>query len=517
MLKFVLRKLINLLEENSDFLIEENEKELLKKAQMELKNYKHINFYSINAETLIKNKINQVQVYIKELNKLADRLKKSPIVNTDIDKLISKISNVLAIFEKKQNHLLKLQSKIPEGMLDVKRALYISMDSSLSKSPQEETNLKKHFTDLKLFMSRLNEQYSTVIQQGGSLDTLLLNATTFYWTKLFGYTKLLKQNLFCLENSNQLTPAGHLALRCLKSALPKAPSQGEIDKALSLLKKVGKSEMSTQSTMKEIGFCSKNSREACLYLSQLGKLFFHMPHNENMYHFDYDPTDDLADTLGNCFGESMLFIHSLSKGTFKRICPEFGLINFQLDQSLTLKFQKQTLGQAETNVSAQSKYQSLQWEDTRNLFLNNLRFNPGDLCGITLTMNDYTKSKKSILSGHIAVVAKLDTRLSPYKYLVFEKELGALGLVDDESLEYVISQQVLPIYESSNYSQIKLIKYGEATKATYDLLTNIKPIIGSSKRLAVEKEVLEEPFTFTFFSPGPVVSKPEESKAPTPY
>jgi hypothetical protein len=513
-LKFVLRKIIRLLKDNSSLLIEDREKELLIKANLDLTKYKPINFYAANPEILLKDKLNLLQNYINELTRLADRLKKLPAQNNAVDAFISEISKTLVLLENKQKQLVQIQTKIPEGMLDVKRALYLAKSSAaLSKSDTEETRLKKNLVVLKHFMSGLNDQYNEVIKQGGSLDSLLLKGADFYWGKLANLTKLVKQTLHCLENCSQLTPAGQLTLRCLKSVLLQIPSKKTINEALDLLKKAKEGTSTTQTVIQKIGFYAPSSRDACLHLIKSGKQFFHMPHNDSMYHFDYDPTNDIADTLGNCFGESMLFIQALTMGTFKRICPESALINFQLDQSLTLKCQKQSLGQAETEVSAKSTHQSIQWEDLEKLLLTNSKFNSGDLCGIVFKMNGYTRSQQDVSSGHITVVAKLDTKLSPFKYIVSDKTIGTFGLVDDDSLAYVITELLLPMYEGANYSRAQLFKYGEATKATYTLLKGIKPISDNSEpKVVFYKKEVEKPYQTQFFASEPTENKGAEVK-----
>lgn len=479
-----------LLENNYDSLAD-NEKALLKKIKQDLLEHKHINFYAINAKTLIDNAQTMTQFYIKEMNKLADKLRVNPTPKTT--EFINELTKVLVNLESKNKKLDQLQTDIPEGMLDVKRALYAAINNPLSTSVDEEIAIQKNLANLKKFMSDLNEQYTTIIKKGGVLDAVLIDTTTLYWTKLREYSKTLKHSVIHLNTCVKLTPAGQLALRCFKNSLPNIPSEKIVTNALNQLKKASKGQVSTKTVLKKIGFYTTSSKEACEYLSRLGKLFFHIPHSERMYHFDYDPTSDLGGTGGNCFGESITFIHSLTIGKVNRICPDAGLLNFQIDQTRELKFRKKTLGEGETAVSPRSKYKSLQWVDIKNMLLENPNFNTGDMCGIIFSMNEYTKSKKGFITGHIAVVAKLDTNLSPYKYLVFEKELGAFGVTDDESLAYLMSQQIMPYYEFMNYSKLKLVKYADATPATYELVNQIKPITNKPKLIAAPSKKAEMP------------------------
>lgn len=97
------------------------------------------------------------------------------------------------------------------------------------------------------------------------------------------------------------------------------------------------------------------------------------------------------------------------------------------------------------------------------------------------------------------VVAKLDTNLNPYKYIIYEKDFGAFGLTDDESLEYLISEQILPLYRGMNYSKIKLVKYGEASTETYDLLNKIKPQTGIPQKESTASDSINTYFDNAFF------------------
>ncbi len=284
------------------------------------------------------------------------------------------------------------------------------------------------------------------------------------------------------------------------------PSQKHIINALKILSKPG----NKTEAIERIGFFSPNGREACIQLSRWGKKFFYIPRSEEMYHFDYDPKEDLNDTGGNCFGESMMFIHFLSKGVIRWLCPEAGLINFQLDQTRNLKFKKTILGEGETVVSESSPHDSIQWEDMMPVLLDNPYFKPGSLCGVIFSMNDYTKAHREFTAGHIIVLAKLDTKLNPYRYIVYEKDFGAFGLSDDESLEYLINKKILPLYRGLNYSKVKLVKYGKASTETYDLLNEIKPQTGVPQNELTASDSIHTYFDNAFFKLSKETNKENE-------
>ncbi|HIG0328926.1 TPA: type IV secretion protein Dot [Legionella pneumophila] len=490
MIKDILNTIASLVEENTEVFASEREKQLLQKIKADLASFKPINFYALDAEKQIKGALKLIESYCIEMNRILDELNHQSSVSLANEKLINKIKNILTNLKNKQNKITQLREKIPEGMLDVKRALYIAENSFLSKLEPEEKELRLKFKCIKKFMSNLNREYLDLIKKGGLLNAILLDTTTLYWNQLREYSTLLNECRIILQKSHQLTEDGQLALRCFNSAIQKMSPKKHIINALKILNKPN----SKTEAIEKIGFVSSQGRKACIQLTHWGKKFFYIPRSEEMYHFDYDPKEDLNDTGGNCFGESMMFIHFLSKGAIRWLCPEAGLINFQLDQTRNLKFKKATLGEGETLVSDNSPHDSLQWEDMKPVLLDNLYFKPGSLCGVIFSMNDYTKAKREFTAGHMIVVAKLDTRLNPYKYIIYEKDFGAFGLTDDESLEYLICEQILPLYRGMNYSKIKLVKYGEASTKTYDLLNEIKP-----QTSIPQKQPIVSDFTNTYF------------------
>ncbi|AMP89399.1 hypothetical protein [Legionella pneumophila] len=495
MIKDILNTIASLIEENIVVFASERGKQFLQKIKADLASFKPINFYALDAEKQIKGALKLIESYCIEMNRILDELNHQSSVSLANEKLINKIKNILTNLKNKQNKINLLREKIPEGMLDVKRALYIAENSFLSESEPEEKELRLKFKSIKKFMSNLNKEYLNLIKKGGLLNTVLLDTTTLYWNQLHEYSTLLNQCRITLQKSHRLTEEGQLALRCFNNAIQKMPSKKHIINALKIL---NKSNNKTE-VIEKIGFVSPHGREACMQLTCWGKKFFYIPRSEEMYHFDYDPKEDLNDTGGNCFGESMMFIHFLSKGAIRWLCPEAGLINFQLDQTRNLKLKKTALGEGETVVSDNSIHDSLHWKDMKPVLLDNPYFKPGSLCGVIFSMNDYTKAQREFTAGHMIVVAKLDTNLNPYKYIVYEKDFGAFGLTDDESLEYLISEQILPLYSGMNYSKIKLVKYGEASAETYDLLNEIKPQTSIPQKESTASDSINTYFDNAFF------------------
>ena len=469
MLEHTLEKLIELLDNHADILNSQHQRELSIKAKEDLLTLKHINFYAIDAEKQIESTAITIQHYLDEVQRMSEE------ISTQDAGITNNIDSLLRLLKNKQKKIAAIQQQIPKGMLDIKRALQIASSHPISDSATEESLLKLRFSLLQHFMRDLNKQYSDFIIAGGYYISVMQHITVLYWNKLKDYTGLLLTIHTDLNQSNQLTDEGRFILNCIEKAIIKLPSEEDINSGIKLSSYSSETLKEKLQLLYAIGFSPKRSIRTCQYLSAHQKQYFYMPHDNDKYHFDYDPAEDLAQTGGDCFGQSMMFIHALCQGKFKHFCPEPGLINFQLDQTRPLSFPKETLAEAKTDVFAGSPYQSLQWEDIKHVFFDDDLIKPNDICGLTLEMNSHTKSMRGFTAGHIAVFAKLDPALSPYKYIIFEKELGAFGLDDEDSLKHIIADVILPMYEGMSYSKIKLIKYGEATNATYDLLTSIKP------------------------------------------
>ena len=504
MIVFIFNKTFRLLTENVHLLMGDHEKSLLNQVEIDRCHYKHINFYALDAEQQINDKLTMIKHYFDDISQLSSRLQQITPTSTEITHFIHELSSILGSLESKKIKLIRLKAKIPDGVLDAKRALYAADHALLSDSPEENIALKNHFVALKELMSNSNKSYNRIIKQGGTVNFILYETTMLYWKKLSEYRSQLLLIMDHINQCTQLTKTGQLVQRCLQNAIQQTPSGAETNRALRLLVKTTPHQMHRNHWMNEIGLYSIDGRRACQFLKKTDKPFFYMPDSDQMQHIDYDPECDLADLGGNCFGEAVLFMHDLSLGRFKRLCPEAGIINFQLDQTLTLPFQKILLGQAETEVSADSRHQSLQWEDVQPLILENPDFKPGDICGIFLAVNEYTQAKTAFSPGHIAVIAKLDTTLSPYKYIVFEKAIGVFGLVDDESLEYIVRQHIMAMYAGMHYSRMYFTKYGEASLATYQFVSKINPITPDSP----PGKRLEAPNVGSFFEADKHLSSP---------
>lgn len=456
--QLILKKIIKLQEKHPSLLNDVLAKAIMRNAEHNLEHYKHIDFYAPNASE-------QMTVHLEMMNYYKTALSKLLAFEQGV--LEEEINEILVLLINKYQKLARIREKIPQGMLDVKRALILMISSQISAIQSEEQSLRKILTELHQFMNQLNKKFTELMSKSASFKSFLSTMTSMHWQELSLYQKQLIALDKAFQQAKALTVEGMLIKICIENALQHMPSAAKISQAI---------QRTSVLIPKEFNLASERGQLIGYTLEKQNKPYFYMPSRDDFYHFDYDPTNDLLETGGNCFGESFMFMQALQVGKFKSFCPELALINFQLDQTRKLKFGQETIGRAETAVSATSQYQSVQWHDVQDVFLNNNRFKAGDICGLEFSMNAYTLSKRSFVAGHIAVVAKLDTSLTDYKYIVFEKEFGAFGLADDASLTFVLSQVLMPLYEGMSYSKIKLVKYAEASSATYALLANVKPL-----------------------------------------
>ncbi|HHT9838123.1 TPA: type IV secretion protein Dot, partial [Legionella pneumophila] len=145
MIKDILNTIASLVEENIVVFASERGKQLLQKIKADLASFKPINFYALDAEKQIKDALKLIESYCIEMNRILDELNHQSSVSLANEKLINKIKNILTNLKNKQNKINLLREKIPEGMLDVKRALYIAKNSFLSESEPEEKELRLKF------------------------------------------------------------------------------------------------------------------------------------------------------------------------------------------------------------------------------------------------------------------------------------------------------------------------------------------------------------------------------------
>ena len=178
---------------------------------------------------------------------------------TEVSQEIGLIQNVLT----KQK---RLNTKIPKGMLDLKRALRFKIeletlqkqihdkteqvaslsDDSKKKRMQDQLNqlwvneqrlaakvfstsaacdtkIKERLDDLNRLMTGGVKGYQELAVSGGDLNAFLHQTTAFYWEQLFLYRKMMVSVHEYMEQAQELTEEGKLIAACISKALSYIP------------------------------------------------------------------------------------------------------------------------------------------------------------------------------------------------------------------------------------------------------------------------------------------------------
>lgn len=271
MIEFVFHKVSRLLTEYAHILNDESEKKLLNKIKSDLSSYQFINFYAVRVDLQCDNKLKMIDDYLQDIGLLERKLRRTPSPGHEITFLINELKATLISLAEKKAKILRLKAKIPEGILDTKRALFVANADALSYSTQEDTKLKTQLDALKEFMKGANRAYNVLIRQGGTLSVILYGITALYWIKLHEFRVMLTQTIADVESSD-LTPTGKLAQRSLVSALGRIPSIEQITPMLQLT--TDSNERRSHISFKpQSSFYSIDGRKICSFLQQSNKLF----------------------------------------------------------------------------------------------------------------------------------------------------------------------------------------------------------------------------------------------------
>jgi hypothetical protein len=162
MIEYIFYNTSRLLTEYAHLLTGLREKGLAAKAQCALNNYKHINVYDINAGEQINDKLTIIREYIDEIDQLLNRLQQTSPKWDQACTFINELSDVLASLKSKKDKLMRLQSTIPDGMLDIKRSFIAAEHDALSLSPDEHSKLKQCLMMLKEMMGNANKEYNLI-------------------------------------------------------------------------------------------------------------------------------------------------------------------------------------------------------------------------------------------------------------------------------------------------------------------------------------------------------------------
>lgn len=281
----------------------------------------------------------------------------------------------------------RLKEKIPDGMLDVKRALSIEQELRFTQQTIEmkikrlndlteeskkndlrneiaalqekekalpyiaysdlkevDVKIKDMLNDLIWLMTSSIKGYQKVAVSGGDLDAYLHQTTGFYWETLYLYRKTVCAIDDYIQNhKHDLTAEGKLVAECLRCAVSKIPDETAIKDALEQVKRVDENpdnradEYDTCVASQDVRFYKKEAIELVdtLFEEKNDAPFFFIPYHSGNYVLDHPARTDLAGALGNCYGETQMFLQRINqdKPAFNNICPQTDLVNFQLNQS----------------------------------------------------------------------------------------------------------------------------------------------------------------------------------------
>lgn len=425
----------------------------------------------------------------------------------------------------------KLITKISEGMLDVKRALYILVTKTklpevirkkeeeknnltnandiarldneitslqkkydsiqLTTSPKENKRLFEKFDELKELMSMSIKDYQELVMKGSEYNAHLHLTTAFYWQNLYLYrinVSAIHHYLTSLKKGNALAKEGLFILKCIDSALKEIPSMKIIANNLKNVRSVAEHHLVTR----EKTYNNNKPKEerpddnvtrfynhsVCEIMEKLFQEkkeeekngFFFFPYNPHQYVLDHPAETDLADTLGNCHGEAMVFLIKINapKPTINNICPERELINYQLDQfrPFSASFPPETLA----TVTSPKNGTKLTWDDIKAPILESPTSTQyGDLCIIRFSGS--IKGYDAPVGHRVALIKIKDP--NPYKYVVYDYNFGPFGFQNEEQLE-IYFKTLFKYY--CRYTGFELSKQGELSESGYDFINSIEPV-----------------------------------------
>ena len=409
---------------------------------------------------------------------------------------------------------VKIQAKIPQGMMDIKKVLSIiknkidlkremqNIDSKLlvdgipesqrislteeldklkhhlesqklSFSLEEEEKIKSMFSDLRDLMKSSINDFQAIVVDGGNWDALLHKATGFYWENLSLYRQILLTIDRYLKSAS-LTDNGRVVALCVTNAILKLRKESEINNALGIISKVD-DDLSKQKQLYvgNIRFFDTSGIVIKLIESfkKTSNKFFYFPYNAHVYVLDH-PAEDIAGTHGNCHGEAMMFLSRINNvhPTINNICPESDLINYQFNQSTKLKPRTTIIPLGSVDVSEDKR--GIRWDDIKDIVMKEVDSKKhGDLCLLKLDGAEMEGSADDV--RHRIALIKLKSPLSKYKYVVFDENFGAMGFSDDSQLQEYFSkalEYLLP------YRKFKLEIYGEVSDSCKAFIDSIAPI-----------------------------------------
>lgn len=449
-------------------------------------------------------------------------------------KNIPQAEEIKAVLDYCQKYIEKhinLSKQLPKGMLDVKRALSLfdeinstktqirklskdKLDSSgqikleglkkeltkaelalqFSYSEEEDKTIKDMLNDLKRLMKMSIRDYQKLATSGGEINVFLHKTTGFYWESLFLYRNVLCEiNEYLKKNKKKLSEQGMLVAECISKAFSQMPELDTIEKALEKVKRID-DDLKRQEEYNEkingtwIRFYKKGPVKFVQQVLEqnLNEKIFYIPYNPHNYVLDYPAQSDFADTLGNCYGETQMFLKQINSKSpaINNICPERVLINYQLDQSRTIakNTKKEKIGIFEADEKTKAQ---VTWDGIKDILTSKVTSTAfGDVCMITLTGAQVSGREK--LVGHGIGLIKMKNP-APYKYVVYDYAFGgAMGFSSDTQLELFFKQILEGEGSYVPFKKCLVEKVGEVSKECQQLI-NGSPGIASLTQKSLDK------------------------------
>ncbi|HBD4492987.1 TPA: Dot/Icm T4SS effector PieC/LirE [Legionella pneumophila] len=449
-------------------------------------------------------------------------------------KNIPQAEEIKAVLDYCQKYIEKhinLSKQLPKGMLDVKRALSLfdeinstktqirklskdKLDSSgqikleglkkeltkaelalqFSYSEEEDKTIKDMLNDLKRLMKMSIRDYQKLATSGGEINVFLHKTTGFYWESLFLYRNVLCEiNEYLKKNKKKLSEQGMLVTECISKAFSQMPELDTIEKALEKVKRID-DDLKRQEEYNEkingtwIRFYKKGPVKFVQQILEqnLNEKIFYIPYNPHNYVLDHPAQSDFADTLGNCYGETQMFLKQINSKSpaINNICPERVLINYQLDQSRTIakNTKKEKIGIFEADEKTKAQ---VTWDGIKDILTSKVTSTAfGDVCMITLTGAQVSGREK--LVGHGIGLIKMKNPV-PYKYVVYDYAFGgAMGFSSDTQLELFFKQILEGEGSYVPFKKCLVEKVGEVSKECQQLI-NGSPGIASLTQKSLDK------------------------------
>jgi len=422
----------------------------------------------------VQKKIDELQSRLHKHMKLKDKIPKGMI---DVKRALSLRQELRSIRNKiETKELLKDTKKETKKGTDMvllnhemeKLKIKESQLSAIRFSTSDEVDIKikDMLEDLRILMTSGIKGYNELAKSGGDMDVFLHQMTGFYWENLYLYRKtLFAINDYVNQNASEMTTEGKMVAECINNASGNViNAAGNVIKEENIKNALNRVETADEKTRDRIqcytqidptGHSKKNMPDIRFYKEDAVELvstlrpgenqekapFFFIPYNSERYNIDHPPHTDLADALGNCYGETQMFLKRVNQKepTFNNICPQTDLINFQLDQSRKAGPLHDLIGEVTVNLSQiedgathTSDKGKVTWDSIKGILTKEPKSQKnGDLCWIKLSGATVEGHDKEV--SHVVGFIRMKNP-DPYKYIVYDYGLGAMGFSNDEQL-----------------------------------------------------------------------------------